>query len=79
MFVFIFARFKVNCVVTTGRSFANFKLIMSRHRKELRGAPKARTLGHGLPGLCVNSSLMGVTITVLCNYYYESDAHLQRG
>ena len=48
-------------------------------RKELRGAPNARTLGHGLPGLCVDSSLMGVPITVLCNYYYESDAHLQRG
>jgi len=31
------------------RSFPNFKLIMSRHRKELRGA-----LGHGL---CVNPSL----------------------
>jgi len=26
----------------TPHSFANFKLIMSRHRKELRGAPKAR-------------------------------------
>jgi len=23
------------------RSFANFKLILSRHRKELRGAPKS--------------------------------------
>jgi len=31
------------------RSFANFQLVMSRHRKELRGA-----LGHGL---CVNPSL----------------------
>jgi len=30
-------------------SFANFKLVMSRHRKELRGAQ-----GHGL---CVNTSL----------------------
>jgi len=34
------------------RSFANFNLIMSRHRKELRGA-----LGHGQFGLCVNPSL----------------------
>ena len=31
------------------RSFPNFNLIISRHRKELRG-----TLGHGL---CVNPSL----------------------
>jgi len=33
-------------------SFANFVLVMSRHRKELRGA-----LGHGLFGLCENLSL----------------------
>ena len=38
----IFARFKANCEVTPLRSFANFKLLMSRHRKELRGPPKAR-------------------------------------
>ena len=34
------------------RSFENFKLIMSRHMKELRGA-----LGHGLFNICVNPSL----------------------
>jgi len=38
------------------RSFAHFKLIMSRHRKELRGA-----LGHCLFGLCVNPSLHLIT------------------
>jgi len=36
----------------TLHSFANFKLIMSRHRKELRGA-----LSHGL---CVNPSLTAI-------------------
>jgi len=40
--VCIFARFEVNCEVMPLRSFANFKLVMSRHRKELRGTPKAR-------------------------------------
>jgi len=39
--VCIFARFKVNCEVMTLLSFANFKIVMSRHRKEWRGAPKA--------------------------------------
>jgi len=34
------------------RNFVNFKLIMSRRRKELRVA-----LRHGLFGLCVNPSL----------------------
>jgi len=38
----IFARFKVNCEAMTPQSFANFKLTMSRHMKELRGAPKPR-------------------------------------
>jgi len=33
--VCIFARSKVNCEVMPLHSFANFKLIMSRHRKEL--------------------------------------------
>jgi len=47
--VCIFARFKVNCELVPLLSFAVFKLIVSRHRKELRGA-----LGHGL---CVNPSL----------------------
>ena len=45
--VCIFARFEVNCEVMLLRSFAIFRLIMSRHRKELRGAL----------GLCVNPSL----------------------
>jgi len=35
------------------RSFPNLKLVMSRYRKELRGA-----LGHGL---CVNSPLIETT------------------
>jgi len=46
----------------TLHSFAKFKLIMSHHRKELRGA-----LGHGL---CVNPSLTTVSlnnISTLCN------------
>ena len=51
--VCIFAGFKVNCKVMPLRSFADFKLIMSRHRKDLRGA-----LGHGLCGLRVNPSLL---------------------
>jgi len=38
----------------TPHSFANFKLIMSHHGKELRG-----TLGHGL---CVNPSLTTVPL-----------------
>jgi len=38
----IFARFKVNCEIMPLRSFPNFKLVMSRCRKELRGPPKAR-------------------------------------
>ena len=50
--VCIFARFEVDCEVMLQRSFAIFKLIMSRHRNELRGA-----LGHGLFVLCVNPSL----------------------
>jgi len=44
--VCIFPCFELNCVVTVLvmplRSFANFKLVMSRNRKELRG-----TQGHG--------------------------------
>jgi len=40
--VCIFARFKVNCEVMPLHSFAIFMLIMSRYRKELCGAPKAR-------------------------------------
>jgi len=39
--VCIFAHFKVNCEVMPLRSFTYFKLITSRHRKELRGTPKA--------------------------------------
>ena len=35
-----FARFKVNCKVMPLRSFANFNVITSRHRKKLHGAPK---------------------------------------
>jgi len=50
--VCIFAHFKLNCEVMPLRTFANFKLVMSNYRKELRGA-----LGHGLVGLCVNPSL----------------------
>jgi len=56
--VCIFARFEVNCEVMFLRSFAIFKLIMSRHRKELRGA-----LGHGVFGLCVNR--LWVTIVLV--------------
>jgi len=56
--VCIFARIKVNCEVMHLHSFANFKSILSRHRKGLGGAPKARGLGHGLLGLCVNLSLV---------------------
>jgi len=51
--VCIFARFKANCEVTPLRSYTNFKLVMCRHRKELRGA-----LGHGLFNLCVKPSLL---------------------
>jgi len=40
--VCIFARFKANYEVVPLRSFANFKLIISSHRKELCGDPKAR-------------------------------------
>jgi len=40
--VCIFARLKVNCEVMPLRIFANFWLTMSGHRKDLRGAPKAR-------------------------------------
>ena len=36
-----FACFKENCEVMLVRSFANLKLILSRHRKELCGAPKS--------------------------------------
>jgi len=50
--VCIFVRFKVNCEIMLLRSWAIFKLIMSRHRNELRG-----TLGHDLFGRCVNPSL----------------------
>ena len=50
--VCIFARFEVNCEVMLLRSFTIFKLMMSRHREELRGA-----LGHGLFCLCINPSL----------------------
>jgi len=39
--VCIFVRFKVNCEVMSLRSFANFKLVLSRHWKEMRGAPKS--------------------------------------
>jgi len=39
--VCIFIRFKANCEVMPLRNFANFKLVMSRQRKELRGAPKS--------------------------------------
>jgi len=42
-------------------SFANFKL-MSRHRKELRGA-----LGHGL---CVNPSLTAVSFNNISTLQY---------
>jgi len=41
-------------------SFANFKLVMSRHRKIGRscaGSQKRGALGHGLFGLCVNPTL----------------------
>jgi len=38
--IYIFARFKVNYEHMPLRSSANFKLVLSRHRKELRGAPK---------------------------------------
>ena len=55
--VCIFSRFKVNCDVMSLRSFAKFKLIMSRHRNELRGHQRRRALGHGLFSLCVNPSL----------------------
>jgi len=43
----IFARFKVNCEVMPLHNFANFKLVMnfklilSRQRKELRWTPKS--------------------------------------
>ena len=40
--VCIFPHFKVNCEVIPLCSFANFKLVMSCHRKELRGALKPR-------------------------------------
>jgi len=40
--VCIFARFQVHCEVTPMRSFADFKLVMSRHRKESRGVPQAQ-------------------------------------
>ena len=36
--VSIFARFKVNCEVMPQHSLPNFKLAISRHRKELRRA-----------------------------------------
>jgi len=48
----IFARLNVHCEIMPLRSFANFELVMSRYRKELR-----RALGHGLLGLCVNPVL----------------------
>jgi len=40
------------------RSLAKFKLIMRRHRNELRGHQRRRALGHGLFNLCVNPSLI---------------------
>jgi len=40
--VCIFARFKVNCEDMPLRSFANYKVIMRRHRKEFRGSSKSR-------------------------------------
>jgi len=40
--VLFFARFKVHCEVMHVRIFSSFKLILSRHTKELRGAPKTR-------------------------------------
>jgi len=36
-----FARFKENCEVMLLRSFKNFKLMLSHHRKELCGDPKS--------------------------------------
>jgi len=56
--VCIFARFKVNCEFVLLRSLANFKFVMSRHGKKLRGA-----LGHGL---CENRSLA----TILTSLYF---------
>ena len=43
--VCIFTRFKVNCEVMPLRSFANFKLRMSRHRKNCARPQKARGPG----------------------------------
>ena len=39
------------------RSFVNFKIVMRCRRKEFRGTPKARALGHSLFGQCINPSL----------------------
>jgi len=50
----IFACFKVNCEVVPLHSFLNFKLVISCHRNEFLGAPKAQGLGLGL---CINPSL----------------------
>jgi len=64
--VYIFARFTANCEVMPLHSFANFKLVMSRHRKKLHGA-----LGHGL---CVNLPL---TIEgTFCNQLYQHGRNL---
>ena len=60
--VCVFARFKVNCESIPLRSLANLKLVMSVHRKELRGAPKHGALGHGLFGLCVSPSLVRIRL-----------------
>jgi len=55
-------------------SYANFKLVMSRHRKKLRGA-----VGHGLfgfCGLCVNPSLVATaSILMFAMFHVQLGIH----
>jgi len=52
------------------RSLAKFKLIMSRHKKELR-----RALGHGLFGICVNPPLLAKPILPLISIPLDNNSH----
>jgi len=59
----------------TLRSFVNFQLTLSRHRKDrCPGPPKRGALGHCLFGLCVNPSLQIKIYKVPRGLLYDADA-----
>ena len=84
--VLFFARFKVHCEVMHVRIFSSFKLILSRHTKELRGAPKTRgprprpiwpmrkfVTGLGIEFRTVDSNWLGRTcdLTLTRNFFWS--------